>query len=98
MSSVARQTRKSVNSEPTHVWSAPYCNVQHLQTRHATNGRWATVTNRESFAELDGWYQGCGFIPHTATFHTIEEARVAGERWAVSGVFPAIDDCGWVRA
>jgi hypothetical protein len=91
--SVAEQRSQSTSA----AWSAPYCSVQHLVKRQGTHGRWATVTNRGSFAELDGWYQGCQFSPHTATFHTIEEARTAGERWAECGVFPATDEYGWVQ-
>jgi hypothetical protein len=79
-------------------WTKEYCRVQHLVKRQGTNGRWATVTNWGSFAELDGWYQGCQFSPHTSTFRTIEEARAAGERWTESGVFPATDEYGWVRS
>jgi hypothetical protein len=91
------QNNQTATSEEN-GWTKEYCSVQHLRRRTGTNGRWATVTNRGSFAELDGWYQGCGFSPYTATFHTIEEARAAGERWAENGVFPATDDCGWVLA
>ena len=86
------------SEESISSWTKPYCSVQHLLKRQGTHGRWATVTDRNSFAELDGWYQGCQFSPHTATFNTIEEARAAGERWAEAGVFPATDEYGWVRS
>lgn len=71
-------------------WTAPFHGVQHhgYESRETTYGRWATVTDRGSFAELDGWYQGCAFSPYTANFDTAEEARKAGERWTATGVFP----------
>jgi len=82
-------TEKSGHTSQSN-WTTPFHGVQHFgyDTRHSTNGRWATVTDRKLFAELDAWYAGCQFSPYEATFSTAEDARRAGERWVAHGVFP----------
>jgi hypothetical protein len=79
----AGQRREQV---PSVTWTRPFYGIQH--TRQRINGRWATVTEWESCVELDGWYEGCGFNPYGARFDTLAEARAAGERWVLQGVFP----------
>lgn len=67
----------------TQEWSRPNLGVQHLKAPNTR--RWATVTDRGSFAELSCWYPDCGFSPMESTHTDAQSAREAGERYVATG-------------
>lgn len=58
-------------------WSRPYYGLTHLGD-YSTTKYWVTVDQNSI---LKKWFPGCGFNPEKVQYSSIEEAKVAGEKY-----------------
>lgn len=61
-------------------WTEPHMCMQHLGPLPGGK-HWATVCNREGWAELTCWFPGCGPDPIVSKHADAAQARAAGEAW-----------------